>query len=122
MRPRVLLVGALALGAAVAVATLAGPSLLGRLRDGDPAWLALAAAFEAASCAGFVALFGAVFGRGDGLSPSLRRRIGSAEVGAGMLLPSGGLGGAALGVWALRRAGLRPTRIASGSVAFLILQ
>jgi uncharacterized membrane protein YbhN (UPF0104 family) len=119
---RALLLGALALGAAAAAATLAGPWLLGRLRDGDPAWLALAAAFEAASCAGFVALFGAVFRRGDGLSPSLCRRIGSAEVGAGMLLPSGGLGGAALGAWALRRAGLRSARIASGSVAFLILQ
>jgi uncharacterized membrane protein YbhN (UPF0104 family) len=121
-RLRALLLGALALGSAAALAAVAGPWVLDRLGDGEPAWLVLAAASEAASCAGFVALFGAVFRRGEGLSPSLRRRIASAELGAGMLLPSGGLGGAALGAWALRRAGLPSARVASGSVAFLVLQ
>jgi uncharacterized membrane protein YbhN (UPF0104 family) len=112
----------LAIPGLVALAALAAPGLLHHLEGGDAGWLVLAGALELVSCLAFVVLFGTVFGRGAGLHRALRLQIASAELAAGVLFPAGSLGGAALGAWALRRGGLSAQRVATGSVAFVILQ
>ena len=44
------------------------------------------------------------------------------SLGVGSLIPAGGLGGLALGVWALRRAGMPPDQVATRSVAFFLIK
>ncbi len=102
------------------------PKLLGlrstwnRLQQGNIWWLALAAVLEAASYAGYVALFRAVFVRG-------RRRIGwrasyeitMAGLVATRLFAAAGAGGIALTAWALRRSGMEPRLVACRMIAFL---
>ena len=112
----------LAIPGLVALAALAAPGLLHHLEGGDAGWLALAGALELGSCLAFVVLFGAVFGRRAGLRRTLGLQIASAELAAGVLVPTGSLGGAAVGAWALRRGGLTAPRVATGTVAFVILQ
>jgi uncharacterized membrane protein YbhN (UPF0104 family) len=91
-----------------------------RLENADPAWLALGVALEIASCLSYVAMFRPVF------CPRMSRRtsaeIALAELGVGSLLPAGGLGGLALGVWALRRGGMPADQIATRTVAFFLIK
>ena len=80
---------------------------LGRALDADPRWVAAAAVFELLSFAGYVALLWLVGGRATprlGLRASTEVTLGGAA--ATRLLPTGGVGGAALTIWAFRRAGL----------------
>jgi putative heme transporter len=123
----------LALPAALAVAALAavfvaggGAHALGdRLRHGlhvTPEWAVIAAALEAASLAGYIALLSLVAGRAT-------RRIGVREsasitlagAAATRLLPTAGAGGAALTLWALRRAGLDRRVAGRTLLAFLVV-
>ena len=60
-------------------------------------------------------MFGPVFCERMALRTSAE--IGLAELGVGSLVPAGGLGGLALGVWALRRAGMPADQVATRSVA-----
>jgi uncharacterized membrane protein YbhN (UPF0104 family) len=113
----------LAVFVAIGLAAWLAPGLgevRGRLENADPAWLALGVVLEVASCLSYVAMFRPVF------CPRMSRRtsaeIALAELGVGSLLPAGGLGGLALGVWALRRGGMPVDQIARRSVAFFLIK
>jgi uncharacterized membrane protein YbhN (UPF0104 family) len=121
LRRRVLQVSALF--AAIALLALLAPgldSIRARLQDADPGWLVLGVVLEVASCASYVAMFGPVFCESMALRTSAE--IGLAELGVGSLVPAGGLGGLALGVWALRRGGMPTDQVATRSVAFFLIK
>ncbi len=99
---------------AVAVVLLGGGPLhafadaLRRGLDASPAWAAAGVAFEAVSLAGYVALLSLVAGRATPrIGPRESAQITLAGAAATRLLPTAGVGGAALAVWVFRRAGLR---------------
>jgi uncharacterized membrane protein YbhN (UPF0104 family) len=79
----------------------------GRLSEGDPWWLLAGLVFEAASYAGYVVLFRAVFAR-DGSPLGWRDSydITMAGVAATRVLATAGVGGIALTSWALSHAGM----------------
>ncbi len=88
----------------------------------DWGWVLGAVAFEALSFAGYVVLFQLVAGRTTnrvGLRASAQ--ITFAGAATTRLLPTAGLGGLALTVWALCRAGLRPREATATTIAFLYL-
>ncbi len=97
---------------------------LGEVRDllgeARPEWLALAVAFEALSCASYVAMFRPVFCHTVPWRTSWE--IGMSELGAGSLVPASGAGGLALGAWILREGGMPADRIARRSVAFFLIK
>jgi uncharacterized membrane protein YbhN (UPF0104 family) len=95
-------------------------SIRSRLDHADAGWLALGVALEVASCACYVLMFGPVFCERMALRTSTE--IGLAELGVGSLVPAGGLGGLALGVWALRRGGMPTDQVATRSVAFFLIK
>jgi uncharacterized membrane protein YbhN (UPF0104 family) len=122
-----------AVPAAVAAALVAAVLVLGgpletfadavrRALDADPTWVAAAAAFELLSFGGYILLLWLV---GNRVSKRLDLRA-SAEITLGgaaatRLLPTAGAGGAAMTLWALRRAGLG-TRDAAGTLlTFLVI-
>jgi uncharacterized protein (TIRG00374 family) len=94
-----------------------------RLGQGSPGWLAVAAAFEALSFAGYVALFRTVFVRAGRSQIDWRAsyEITMAGLAATRLFAAAGSGGVALTVWALRRAGLDRRAVAAQMVAFMTL-
>jgi putative heme transporter len=112
---------------ATAVAVAGGPlqafaGALERAFDADPRWVLAAIAFELLSFAGYVALLWLVAGRATprlGLSASAELTFGGAA--ATRLLPAGGLGGVALTIWALRRAGLGARDATRALLAFLVV-
>jgi uncharacterized membrane protein YbhN (UPF0104 family) len=85
-------------------------------------WAALGAVFECISLAGYVGLLSLVAGRA---TPRVGAResaqITLAGAAATRLLPTAGAGGAALTLWALRRAGLRPLVAARTLLVFLVV-
>jgi uncharacterized membrane protein YbhN (UPF0104 family) len=95
---------------------------LRRALDADPRWVAAGAGFELASFAGYVALFWLVAGRAttriDGRR-AVEVTLGGAA--ATRLLPTGGAGGAALTLWALRRTGLSTRDAGRTLLTFLVL-
>lgn len=95
----------------------------GRLRHGDPVWLAIGALFELCSVAGYALLFRTVFGRD---APRLDWRasvqIPLAGIAAIRLFAAAGAGGVAVTVWALRRAGLGARLIGCRMVANYVVQ
>ena len=95
----------------------------GSLRHGDPLWLALAAALELFSVAGYAVLFSTVFGRN---MPRINWRasieIPLAGIAAIRLLAAAGAGGVAVTVWALRGAGMSGRTIACRMVANYAVQ
>ncbi|MDQ6807266.1 MAG: flippase-like domain-containing protein [Actinomycetota bacterium] len=119
---------ALVAAAAVAVVVLAG----GRVRaftdaiqrglGVSPGWAAVGTGFEFVSLAGYVALLSLVVGRAT-------PRVGSREsaqitlagIAATRLLPTAGAGGAALTLWTLRRAGLKPVAATRTLLAFMVV-
>jgi putative heme transporter len=112
----------------VAVALLAGGPLeafldaLRRALEADPRWVVAAMAFELLSFAGYVALLWLVGGRATsrlGFRESVQVTLGGAA--ATRLLPTAGVGGAALTVWALRRSGLTTARATRALFAFLVV-
>jgi uncharacterized membrane protein YbhN (UPF0104 family) len=110
----------LVLVVALLIGTLPG---LGEVRErfgeARPAWLVALFALELASCLSYVVAFRGVFCARLGWRFSYE--IGMAEQGTNVLLPAGGVGGLALGAWALRQGGMNPERIARRSVAFFVL-
>ena len=109
----------MALGA-IAISALPG---LDHVRDllehAEPVWLVMLALAEIASCAGYVLVFRATFC--PRMPWGLSYDISMAELAANSLLPTGGAGGLALGVWALRQAGMPTAHIARRTVAFFVL-
>jgi uncharacterized membrane protein YbhN (UPF0104 family) len=116
------------LAVAVAVVVIAGGPLqtfadaLYRAIEADPRWVALAVVFELLSFGGYIALLWLVGGRATprlGLRESTQVTLGGAA--ATRLLPTGGAGGAAVTIWALRRAGLRTGEATRTLLTFLVI-
>ncbi|MBV9465859.1 MAG: flippase-like domain-containing protein [Solirubrobacterales bacterium] len=104
------------------------PKLLGlqetwnRLQRGDEVWLAIAALLEVLSFLGYVALFRAVFVRGESrIDWRESYEITMAGLAATRLFASAGAGGVALTAWALRRSGLEARVVACRMIAFMAL-
>jgi len=118
-----------ALAAALAAALLLGggpleafADALARAANADPRWVAGAAVFEVLSFGGYIALLWLVGGRATrriGVRESAQVSLGGAA--ATRLLPTGGVGGVALTLWALRRTGLGARGAARTLLAFLVL-
>jgi uncharacterized protein (TIRG00374 family) len=117
---RLLLAAGLGVGIVVVVVLLPGlAGLRHRFDHARPSWLVLAGALKVLSGLSYIAIFRAVFCRR--MSWRLSGEIGTAELGANALLPTGGAGGLALGAWALSRVGMPASRIARRTVAFFLL-
>jgi len=102
--------------------TQAFADALQRAAHADPRWVAAAAVFELLSFAGYVALLWLVAGRATprmGVRESTEVTLGGAA--ATRLLPTGGVGGAALTLWALRRSGLEARQAGRTLLTFLVL-
>src|SRR3954468_4796153 len=121
-------VPALLAAVATAAIVIAGGPLqafadaIGRALDADPRWVAAGAAFELTSFAGYVSLLWLVGSRATprlGFRASGYVTLGGAA--ATRLLPTGGVGGAALTIWAFRRAGLGARGATRTLLAFLVL-
>jgi uncharacterized membrane protein YbhN (UPF0104 family) len=119
---------AAAAAALVAVLLVAGGPLhafehaIRRAFDADPRWVIAGGAFELMSFAGYVALFWMVGSRATGrlgLRESTQVTLGGAA--ATRLLPTAGVGGAALTLWALRRTGLATRDATRTLLGFLIV-
>ena len=113
---------------AVAVVLLGGGPLhafadaLRRGLDASPAWAAAGVAFEAVSLGGYVALLSLVAGRATPrIGPRESAQITLAGAAATRLLPTAGVGGAALAVWVFRRAGLRAAAAARTLLSFMVV-
>jgi uncharacterized membrane protein YbhN (UPF0104 family) len=117
----------LAAVAATAIVVAGGPlhafaHALRRALDADPRWVIGGAIFELLSFAGYIALFWLVGSRATqrlGLRESTQVTLGGAA--ATRLLPTGGAGGAAMTLWALRRAGLGSRGATRTLLGFLIV-
>jgi uncharacterized membrane protein YbhN (UPF0104 family) len=113
--------------AALAVVVASGPlrafaDAFGRALDADPRWVVAAIACELLSFGGYVALLWLVGGRATprlGLRASAQVTLGGAA--ATRLLPTAGVGGAALTWWALRRAGLGTRGATRTLLVFLVV-
>jgi uncharacterized membrane protein YbhN (UPF0104 family) len=111
----------------LAIVVLGGPlqafaDALRRALDADPAWVIGAAAFELLSFAGYVLLLWLVGRRASarlGLRETTQITLGGAA--ATRLLPTAGVGGAALTLWALRKSGLSTRRATRTLLSFLVL-
>jgi uncharacterized membrane protein YbhN (UPF0104 family) len=100
---------------------LAVPSLRDVLRQMEhmsSAWIAAAIALELASCAGFVVVFRLFF---DGVPAGLARRLAWTELASGVLLPTGGVGGLAVGGWLMHLTGMSGHRVVERSSALFFL-
>ncbi len=123
--PRHLAVRIIEIGAIIAAVVIAISSLPGlddvrsRLTGADPVWVAAVVVAEVGSCAGYLLVFRDTFC--SQMSWRLSYDIAMAELAANSLLPSGGAGGLALGVWALRQAGMPTSHVARRSVAFFVV-
>jgi uncharacterized membrane protein YbhN (UPF0104 family) len=92
-----------------------------RAVEADPRWVAIAAVSELLSFGGYVALLWLVGGRATkrlGLRESAQVTLGGAA--ATRLLPTAGVGGAALTLWALRRTAMGSRRATQTLMTFLI--
>jgi uncharacterized protein (TIRG00374 family) len=108
------------LAVALLISTLPGlDEVRERFAHAEPGWLVVLFFLEVASCLSYVVAFRGVFCTRLGWRFSYE--IGMAEQGTNVLLPAGGVGGLALGAWALRQGGMSTDRIARRSVAFFVL-
>src|SRR5207253_10458527 len=125
LNPRHLTLRVAEIAAVIAVLAIAISALPGldevrtRLQGADPVWIVGLALAEVGSCAGYLLVFRSTFC--SQMSWGLSYDIGMAELAANSLLPAGGAGGLALGVWALREAGMPIGHIARRTVAFFVV-
>jgi uncharacterized membrane protein YbhN (UPF0104 family) len=89
-----------------------------QISDANPSWVAAGIVLEVLSCAGYVVLFGLVFGR---LGRRLSSRLSLSELAVNSVVSVSGLAGIALGAWVLRSRGLSMERIAKRSVLIFVL-
>ncbi len=105
---------------ALLISTLPGlDEVRERFANAEPVWLVALFFLEVASCLSYVVAFRGVFCTRLGWRFSYE--IGMAEQGTNVLVPAGGVGGLALGAWALRQGGMSAERIARRSVSFFVL-
>lgn len=123
-----LLVSAIFVVSTVAFLYLVLPKLLGlqetwnRVKGGNVWWLGLGAALELCSFLGYIALFRAVFARGESrIDWRESYEITMAGLVATRLFASAGAGGIALTAWALRRSGMDARVAACRLIAFMVL-
>jgi len=116
---RALGVAALVIVLALVVSVLPGlQDVRERFSRADPAWLAVTFACVLASMLSYVAALRGTLSRRIGWRASWN--LGMAEQGSNVLLPTGGIGGPALGAVVMRRAGV-PSAFASPRSAALFL-
>ena len=97
-------------------------SAFDRAASADWHWAAVGIASETLAFAGYASLFWLVAGReAHGLGLRSSTEISLAGAAATRLLPTGGLGGIALTLWALARRGLAPATAVRTLLTFLIL-
>ncbi len=112
--------GVLGVVIAALISTLPGLSeVRERFADAQLVWLVAVVVLELASCLSYVVAFRGVFCKR--LSWRFSYEIGMAEQATNVLIPAGGVGGLALGAWALRQGGMSTDHIARRSVAFFVL-
>jgi len=122
---RHLLIRVAEIAAVIAVVVIAISALPGlddvrsRLAGVEPAWVVAVALAEVGSCFGYLLAFRSTFCAG--ILWRLSYDIAMAEQAANTLLPAGGAGGLALGVWALRQAGMPTGHIGRRTVAFFVI-
>jgi uncharacterized membrane protein YbhN (UPF0104 family) len=93
-----------------------------RIERGNSWWIGIGVVFELLSFAGYVALFRAVFVRGESrIGWPESYEITMAGLAATRLFAAAGAGGIALTAWALRRSGMEPRLVACRMVAFTVL-
>ncbi|HSY41053.1 MAG TPA: YbhN family protein [Polyangia bacterium] len=125
LHPRHLLVRVAEITAIVVIVVIAISALPGlgevraRLEGVQPIWIVAIALAEVGSCAGYLLVFRETFCAR--MAWGLSYDIAMAELAANALLPAGGAGGLALGVWALRQAGMPTDHIARRTVAFFVV-
>lgn len=93
----------------------------GKIEEGDPWWLAAAAAFTLLSFFGYVVLFRGVFRDAPRIDMRASYQITMAGLAATRLFAAGGAGGLVLQAWALRAAGMARRRVADQTLVFLML-
>ena len=117
----------LAAGAVLGVLLLGGrihvfADALRRGLSVSPVWVIVGVAFECISLAGYVALLALVAGRATArVGARESAQITFAGAAATRLLPTAGAGGAALALYALRRAGLKRAAAARTLLVFMVL-
>jgi uncharacterized protein (TIRG00374 family) len=117
---RVAQLAAVAIVVVIAISALPGlDEVKARLENADAFWVAMIAVAEVGSCLGYMVVFRSTFC--SQMSWRLSYQIAMAELAANSLLPSGGAGGLALGVWALKQAGMPTAHIARRTVAFFVV-
>jgi hypothetical protein len=84
----------------------------------DPVWVLAAIAFELASCASFVVLYGLFF---DRIAPAPARALAWTSMAGGALLPAGGAGGLAIAGWLVHAMGHETGWILRRSSALFVL-
>lgn len=93
-----------------------------RIQQGNAWWFGLAAVLEVCSFLGYVAVFRAVFIRGESrIGWRESYQITMAGLAASRLFAAAGAGGIALTAWALRRSGMEARIVACRMIAFLVL-
>jgi uncharacterized membrane protein YbhN (UPF0104 family) len=115
------LIGLAIFFALVAALLLSVPGLRAaaeRITDARVGWVAVGIGLELASCAGYVVLFGLVFGM---LGRRLVSRLSLSELAVNSVVSVSGLAGIALGAWVLRSKGVSVARIAKRSVLIFVL-
>ncbi len=117
--------GAVAL--VVALVALGGPletfaDALRRAVNADAKWVGVAAVFEVLSFTGYVLLFWHVAGRASSrLGVGASYQITLAGAATTRLMPTGGAGGVAVALWALRRSGLGSAVAGRVLLSFLVV-
>jgi len=89
-----------------------------RIGHAELGWVGVGVGLEIMSCAGYVVLFGLVFGM---LSRRLISRLSLSELAVNSVVSVSGLAGIALGAWVLRTRGVSVERIAKRSVLIFVL-
>ena len=93
-----------------------------RIRQGNVWWLGLGAGLEICSFGAYIAVFRAVFVRGQSrIGWRESYQITMAGLAATRLFAAGGAGGIALTAWAVRRSGMGARTVACRMIAFLAL-
>jgi uncharacterized membrane protein YbhN (UPF0104 family) len=89
-----------------------------RIGHAELGWVGVGVGLEILSCAGYVVLFGLVFGM---LGRRLVSRLSLSELAVNSVVSVSGLAGIALGAWVLRTRGVSVERIAKRSVLIFVL-